>query len=589
MSRREIYIADSHLVTSFGEGTALNFRALLAGESGLRPVVSEKRVTEGEICAGIIPDEIYSSLSERYGSDFTYPELLSSACISHITDNNAHVLHEGKTGLVLSTAKGNIITLDSRCPSGPFVPEDGDPVLLSSLAKACGRMAGIPEENVHVVSTACISGVSAIVTARRMILAGIYDHVIVTGVDVQCRFITSGFASFKSLSAGPCKPYDADRCGLNLGEACGALLLTSDRTVAGDDAVRVDGGYITDDANHISGPSRTGDGLFFAIRGAMEEAGISPEEIDAMQMHGTATLYNDEMESRAASLAGLTGVPLQSLKPYFGHTMGASGVIETILLAEQMKHGKFFGVKGFSEPGVPFRLNVSPDCREIKMHHCLKTASGFGGTNAAVVLSCGIAPKVHEGPQYRAGIASVTVRSVEISSGSVTVDGRTVFSEDAPFDEFIRAAYRHRGEQNMKFFKMDSFCKLSYIASEWLLDGLSFGEEECGVVMSGRYGSLDTDMRHQQTIDKEGEGYAAPAVFVYTLPNVAAAEISIRHHIKGENIWFCSSDRSMADIRRHAGLLLSGTGKMRYCVIGHADFINGEYLAIFEVLQRPED
>ena len=416
-----------------------------------------------------------------------------------------------------------------------------------------------------------------------MILSGRYDNMIVVGVDVQNRFIISGFASFKSLSPELCRPYDASRCGLNLGEACGAVMLTKTGT---SDLVAIDGGSASDDANHISGPSRTGDGLYFAMRDAMSEAGVGPADVDMLQMHGTATAYNDEMESKAAGLAGLSDVPAQSLKPYFGHTMGASGIIETILAAEELKRGIFLGVKGFEELGVPVPLNVSAENRLItNPHHCLKTASGFGGTNAAVLLSFGTpAPASAK----KTSSALNPVRRVQISQGQVNVDETSVFvSSQTDFHIFSREAFKSRGESNMKFYKMDDLCKLGYLASAWLLDGIEYGEEECGIVMSGKYGCLDTDIRHQQIIDSEGDSSASPAVFVYTLPNVVAAEISIRHHIKGENIWFWSEDKTMSDIKKYASIL-AASRDLKYCIAAHIDFINGDYFAIFELLENTD-
>ena len=416
-----------------------------------------------------------------------------------------------------------------------------------------------------------------------MILSGRYDNMIVVGVDVQNRFIISGFASFKSLSPELCRPYDALRCGLNLGEACGAVMLTKTGT---SELVAIDGGSASDDANHISGPSRTGDGLYFAMRDAMSEAGVGPADVDMLQMHGTATAYNDEMESKAAGLAGLSDVPAQSLKPYFGHTMGASGIIETILAAEELKRGIFLGVKGFEELGVPVPLNVSAENRLImNPHHCLKTASGFGGTNAAVLLSFGT--PAHASAK-KTSSALNPVRRVQISQGQVNVDETSAFvSSQTDFHTFSREAFKSREEANMKFYKMDDLCKLGYLASAWLLDGIEYGEEECGIVMSGKYGCLDTDIRHQQIIDSEGDSSASPAVFVYTLPNVVAAEISIRHHIKGENIWFWSEDKTMSDIKKYASIL-AASRDLKYCIAAHIDFINGDYFAIFELLENTD-
>ena len=576
---RDINIAATAMRTALGGDVRSTYEAIVRGDTGLAKTAPDGRVSSRPVIAGLIPDSEYTSLEEQFGTGYSRAELLAAEAAVKVLEKVRGRID--RTGLVLATAKGNISMLEGGCGNGHFVPGDDSPLLMEVFARRVAALAGIPAGSVTIVSNACISGVAAIVVARRMILAGDFDNVAVVGVDVQNRFIVSGFSSFKSLSPEICRPYDATRCGLNLGEACGAILLTNDRELAGPDALRVDGGAISDDANHISGPSRTGDGLYFAMRNAVSEAGIPMTDIDAVQLHGTATVYNDEMESRAMTLAGLENVPAQSLKPYFGHTMGASGVIETIMLAEQMKTGIFAGTMEFTGPGLPYPLSVTAENRKLGMARCLKTASGFGGTNAAIVLSAPgtISSSVRLEPRK-----SFTVRKVSILDGRVVVDGKTVFSSGSGFDTFIREAYKSRGADNMKFYKMDSSCKLAYMAAEWLLEGIDSGEEECAVLMSGRYGSLDTDMNHQTVIDRDGEDYAAPSVFVYTLPNVAAAEISIRHHIKGENIWFCSGDASMTDLRHQAALASGRTG-LKYCVIGHSDFINGEYFAIFELLQ----
>lgn len=592
------------MITPLGEGVGKNFSAILRGESGVTGT-TDHRITQSALTAGIIPEEVYVNVRERLGArakSLTRTEILTCGCIKSLIKSLPQelktALGNGRTGIVVATAKGNISALEGRCGSGPFIPSDDDKVLFSSMTSCISEFSGVREPDIRIISNACISGVSAIVAARRMLLVGDYDMVIVVGADTQNRFITSGFASFKSLSPELCRPYDESRCGLNLGEAAGAIALTSMpvRWSCGLDGesgyVTIDGGAVSDDANHISGPSRTGDGLFFAMRNAMKEAGVNAAGIDLLQMHGTATAYNDEMESKAACLAGVQDVPVQSLKPYFGHTMGASGVIETIIAAAEIQEGIIAGTKGYEKSGV--RLNVSASNRLItrnlvmsspagKINHCLKTASGFGGTNAAVLLTS--SPEAGPVPCLRDAQPRKMRKSatVGINAGEVIVNDSVVFSDkSADFGTFIREAFKSRGENNMKFYKMDDLCKLGYVAAVWLLDGIEFGEEECGMVLSGKYGCLDTDMKHQQIIDKEGDVASSPAVFVYTLPNVVAGEISIRHHIKGENTWFWSDDRTMSDLKHYASLM-AGASDLRYCIIGHLDFLNGEYFAKFEL------
>lgn len=594
------------MITPLGEGVGKNFSAILRGESGVTGT-TDPRITQSALTAGIIPEEVYVNVRERLGArvkSLTRTEILTCGCLKSLIKSLPQELQtalgNGRTGIVVATAKGNISALEGHCGSGPFLPSDDDKVLFSSMTRCISEFSGVRESDIRIISNACISGVSAIVAARRMLLVGDYDMVIVVGADTQNHFITSGFASFKSLSPELCRPYDESRCGLNLGEAAGAMALTSMPVMwsCGLDGesgyVTIDGGAVSDDANHISGPSRTGDGLFFSMRNAMKEAGVNAAGIDLLQMHGTATAYNDEMESKAACLAGVQDVPLQSLKPYFGHTMGASGVIETIIAAAEIQEGIIAGTKGYEKSGVSVPLNVSASNRLItrnlvmsspagKINHCLKTASGFGGTNAAVLLTS--SPEAGPVPCLRDAQPRKMRKSatVEINAGEVIVNDSVVFSDkSADFGTFIREAFKSRGENNMKFYKMDDLCKLGYVAVAWLLDGIEFGEEECGMVLSGKYGCLDTDMKHQQIIDKEGDAASSPAVFVYTLPNVVAGEISIRHHIKGENTWFWSDDRMMSDLKHYASLM-AGASDLRYCIIGHLDFLNGEYFAKFEL------
>ena len=603
MLKGKVFISASAMVTSLGEGVERNFSALLRGEVGVRRVVNP-RVSQSPVTAGIIPDSVYDALYERYDRQrtLTLTEIIAVHCISSVL---GHRSADG-IGLVIASAKGNISLLEGHSAEwaefhGETCEVAGSALLLGPMARRIASRFGINADDTFVVSNACISGITAVAVARRLILSGRYKEMIVVGVDTQNRFITSGFASFKSLSDDVCRPYDESRCGLNLGEACGAMLLTTE-----GEGVCISGAALTDDANHISGPSRTGDGLYFAMRKAMAEAGA--DNVDMLQMHGTATAYNDEMESKACSLAGLQNVPVQSLKPYFGHTMGASGVIETIIAAEELRNQIFVGTPGFETLGVPMPLNISRSNVELpsgKPLRALKTASGFGGTNAALLLeyspqdalSCGSSENVPGAMSDETGscagsrisedkVNADVLRTVLVKSGRILLDDKVVFtSQSDDFQDFIRSAFKTVCAPNMKFYKMDSLSKLGYVASEVLLDGIEYGEEDCGLILSGVYGSLDTDIRHQQIIDSETDASASPAVFVYTLPNVVEGEISIRHHIKGENTWFWSDDRTLSDVREYAALSMSAQD-MKYCIVGHIDFLDGRYFAKFELLVR---
>ncbi len=282
------------------------------------------------------------------------------------------------TIFILSTTKGNVACLadnpdDSRC-------------YLAGSAERITRHFGNPNRPL-VVSNACISGVSAQIAAVRELMAGRARHAVIIGADMLSRFIVSGFQSFKALSTERCLPYDSKRTGLNLGEAAGTLILAKCDS-APEDMWLYAAGSAHNDANHISGPSRTGEGSFRVLRDILR-SGVAPEEIAFVNAHGTATAYNDEMESIAIERAGLDTLPVNGLKGIFGHTLGAAGVIETILSMHAADRGLVLPTVGFSEQGTSRRLDISAQPRHTERRCFIKILSGFGGSNAGIAYRKG--------------------------------------------------------------------------------------------------------------------------------------------------------------------------------------------------------
>jgi 3-oxoacyl-[acyl-carrier-protein] synthase-1 len=234
-----------------------------------------------------------------------------------------------------------------------------------------------------VISSACVSGLSALLTGMRLIQSGVCQHVVVTGADVISKFVLSGFQSFQAISPEPCRPFDKNRKGLNLGEGAASIILSSKY----NKGIKIAGGATTNDANHISAPSRTGEELALAINKALQQAQLLSTDINFISAHGTATLYNDEMEAKAITQAGMASVPVNSLKGYYGHTLGAAGLIESVIAIQSLKAQIVLPTKGFNEHGVSTPLNIQKESQFITAKHCLKTASGFGGCNAAMIFS----------------------------------------------------------------------------------------------------------------------------------------------------------------------------------------------------------
>lgn len=274
---------------------------------------------------------------------------------------------------VLSTTKGNIGLLEDM--SG----FDKERIHLWSSAQLIGEFFKNPNP-VMVVSNACISGVAAQLYAIETMQIKNYDYAVVIGADVLSKFIVSGFQSFKALSNEQCRPFDANRKGLNLGEAAATVVLKRGIPSKGQLVYR--GGGNRNDANHISGPSRTGEGLFHSIQRALE--GLDQEQLAFINAHGTATPYNDDMESWAIERAGLSMIPVNSLKGYFGHTLGAAGVLECIISSHALLDNTILSTVGHEEFGVVKDITINRENKHTSKSMFLKIISGFGGSNAAI-------------------------------------------------------------------------------------------------------------------------------------------------------------------------------------------------------------
>lgn len=568
------YIRADNIISSLGFTTQENISAIEFGKTGIKYDDSFE-IANFPIYAARIAQESFEHLLASHVSlsNYTKMEQLLILSIEDLKSQASIDFNSKQTGLILSSTKGNIDLLSNT------ITEIDTDVYLWKTADKVARYFGLVESP-YVVSNACISGVSALLIAHRMICDGRYNQVIVAGVDVLSHFITSGFNSFHSLSEKPCKPYDARRNGLTLGEACGSILLTADSS---KDAIVVRGGAISNDANHISGPSRDGSGLFYAISSAMKNAGIDVSDVDFLNLHGTATVYNDEMEAKAVHLSALEQVPINSLKSYFGHTLGASGIIESIVCMYQLKNHIVYGTKGYLESGTSMGLKVSGEAQRIdKSSVCVKTVSGFGGCNAALVLST--SGKECEKKLEKASIE--LLKSCQIEQSSIVINNSNRFnglSDD--FTQFIREAYRELKLSNSKFYKMDNLCKLGYIAASCLLMDEKITPDTTGVILANSASSLDTDIKHNLIISEDGDLAASPSCFVYTLPNIVAGEICIQHKLRSENTFFIAEKYNEEEMLYYTRLAMY-ENNMDYCICGWCEVLGERYKADFRLYRK---
>lgn len=380
----ETYIAADNIISPLGFTTAENFEQLKKMQTGVQYFEQSELSPEPVFAAVIDSNKINSEFKKLQAKEeYTRLEKLIILSVNDVLKQNPKVdITDKKTLIVLSTTKGNIDLLDTSI-AHKF---DKKRAYLWEAANAISRYFKNPNKPV-VVSNACISGALAIIVGKRMLETEQYETVIVVGADILTHFVVSGFQSFKAVSSQIAKPYDASRDGISLGEACGTIVLTNNLSNVNQDAkIIVKAGASSNDANHISGPSRTGDGLFIAITKTLTEANVNAAEIDFISGHGTATLFNDEMESLAITDAHLENVPMNSLKSYFGHTLGAAGIIESIIGLQSMRENTLIGTYNFSELGVSKPINIIKQTTQKQINNCLKTAAGFSGCNVAVLF-----------------------------------------------------------------------------------------------------------------------------------------------------------------------------------------------------------
>ncbi|MDR0384593.1 MAG: hypothetical protein LBH60_00790 [Prevotellaceae bacterium] len=284
-----------------------------------------------------------------------------------------------KVLFIVATTKGGIEEIETR-------PDNLNIYL--SVKKVTDKLSATCMERTQtpffIVSNACVSGLSAIIAGKRFLDAHNCDYAVVIGADTVNDFVLSGFNSLFALSDRPCRPFDKARNGINLGEGAAAVVMS--KYDAGNPAagkIYLTGGTTTNDSNHISGPSRTGKELAYAIKKTVNEATGTISSFDFLSAHGTATVYNDEMESKAFVEAGIAHLPVHSLKPYTGHTLGAAGVLESVICIESLVNNILIPSPGYSENGTSCKLNIQTGLEYKEIHRFIKTMSGFGGCNAA--------------------------------------------------------------------------------------------------------------------------------------------------------------------------------------------------------------
>lgn len=400
-------------VSGFGIGVEPLWHGLLAGQVALLPRPDGEARGLGDLPLSLVPlpgpaGETPPALAEVLWSEtpratqmarLAADEAMCSAGLA--ADHRVSPADPLRLGLCLGTTHGEKATWlagQRRESSTTGAPRLGVAWPAEELASRYHA------EHLQVVCAACASGNVALACALAWIRSGRCDVVLCGGCDALNDFVLRGFQSLRALSPQTCRPFDADRNGLNLGEGAAFVVLESlAHAQRRGPAVLalLSGGGQSCDANHMTGPDRKGRGAARAMHAALADAGLRATDIDWVSAHGTATPFNDLMEGQAipAVFAEHTAaLPVSSIKGAIGHSMGAAAAIEAVVAVRALQSQCVPGTTGLvrPDPEIPLRL-LPPGAHPLQLRHVLSTASGFGGLNAAVILSAATPPSGSEG------------------------------------------------------------------------------------------------------------------------------------------------------------------------------------------------
>ena len=525
-------ILSTNITSPLGLTSEENYAAIRRGETSLK-VMDGCLGVPGPFCVGIFTDEQRAALQMEGFSWFESLVLHSvKEALAHCSVDPA----SPRTIFILGTSTAGVAELGD-------VPANDRNYLAPGVAvKKVADHLGFVNTPI-TVSNACISGGTAQMLADRLMAAGYYDTAVVCGVDVLSAFVLAGFDSFKALSPTECRPFDIERLGLNIGECAATVVLSKDLAAAGDSWYITDG-CLNNDAYHVSAPIPSGDGVCRAIKKI-----LTPEvkaSLACVAAHGTATMFNDQMESKAIENAGLGDILTTTIKPHYGHTFGASGIVESIIMMRSLDEGLIFPVHGFEEMGVSGKITICSQLEHTDKRAFIKLQSGFGGCNGAMIYAKTPAPT-----SLPAKTGYAETRNLRITPDSLVLDGQHVALESRGA-ALITEIFKKYLADGSRFFKMDLYSRLAYVGTSLLAkDSLAgYDPEDLALFVFTRNGSVLADRKHLSTFSHPDEFYPSPAVFINTLPNVVLGEIAVKNSIKGETTLVLLPERNEATMER---------------------------------------
>jgi 3-oxoacyl-(acyl-carrier-protein) synthase len=394
--KERVFVAGTGVISAIGASVAETLASFKMERSGIGSIRNFETIHKYNIPVGevrLTNDELAQKLGHR---KVTRTALLGIHAAQEAVRNSGIDISEYRTGLISATTVGGMDRTEHFFADFIQDPTRGD--LNEVVNHECGRsteliadMLGI-KDYLSTINTACSSSVNSIIFGTRLIQHGFLDVVIAGGTDALTKFTLNGFNSLMILDAAPCKPFDANRNGLNLGEGAGFVVLVSE-DIARRNSLKsscfVSGFGNTNDAFHQTASSPEGRGSYAAMAESLQRAGLNTDDIDYINLHGTGTVNNDQSEGTAIQrLFGKHHPRLSSTKSFTGHTLGACGGVEAVFSVLSITEGCVFPNLRFTQPIES--LNIIPQTKfesGLRIDHVMSNSFGFGGNCSSIIFS----------------------------------------------------------------------------------------------------------------------------------------------------------------------------------------------------------
>ena len=385
------------IISAIGDTVDQNYDSLIHLKNGISRVENIDTIHRDAIKVGEIKktnQELANYLNLPSGHNFPRTSMLGVIAARQAVKNAGILdINELRTGLVSATSVGGMDTTEKHFFDFKNNPETHKYILSHDPGDSSHKIAdalGL-KGFVTTISTACSSAANAMMLGARMISAGELDRVIVGGTDALAKFTINGFKTLMILSDEDNTPFDNHRKGLNLGEAAAYLVLESEEVIRKENKkvlAYLSGYGNANDAFHQTASSENGEGATLAMQKALKVSGLNPEDIDYINVHGTATGNNDLSEGRAmVNVFGEKVPDFSSTKPYTGHTLAAAGAIEAVYSILALQNGVVFPNLNFKTPMAEFNLIPQTSLKKKEIRHVLSNSFGFGGNCSTLIFS----------------------------------------------------------------------------------------------------------------------------------------------------------------------------------------------------------